>query len=315
MRASQALKGLRGMGTALAWVWASSFAVPGFAAASVSSVPKPLTSAASRMPLAVPSHVSIASLSKDVRLASSLPLSFTPKSFARPPFLKSTARLLGTYGSSPLHLNAWDLAWLAPSVAATWVTLHNDVPLYDALAKGGARKAWLDHSMPTVSALGDGLTEAGLVAVASQLGPPRLQRTSVVALQALFVAGVYGELFKVAAWSNRPYENDTYHHFWDFGQATQGMPSGHSFSAFAVAEVYGAEYGREWTYPAAALIAYSRVYNQDHWPSDVLVGSLLGIAAGIQARHTAAHFGVPGLSFGLTATDRDTPEGVLRAHF
>jgi membrane-associated phospholipid phosphatase len=207
-----------------------------------------------------------------------------------------------------------DLLWLAPSVALTWITLDNDLPIYRGLATGDARKAWLDHSMPTVSALGDGFIEAGLVALASELGDSRLAGTSAVAMQALAISAVYGEGLKFAAWSNRPYEDDSGHYFWDFDQPTQGMPSGHTFSAFAVAEVYGAEYGREWTYPVAALVAYSRVYNQDHWPSDVVVGAVLGVIAGVQARQAASLFGTPDLRFSVDAGD-GTPKVVAHARF
>ena len=230
------------------------------------------------------------------------------------PFVAGTVDLLEDFGTSPLRLRWNDLAWLAPAAAASGLALHEDLPLYRALATGSARKTWLDHSMPTVSALGDGLMEAGLAALAAKLGSGRLARTSAVAVQALVVAGVYGEALKLVAWSNRPYQDDSGHYFWDFGQPTQGMPSGHSFSAFAAAEVYGAEYGRWWTYPLAALVAYSRVYNQDHWPSDVVVGSVLGICAGVQARQAAALRGAPDLRFTLEEKDR-TPLVVAHVGF
>jgi membrane-associated phospholipid phosphatase len=180
-----------------------------------------------------------------------------------------------------------DLAWIAPSGLALGVLLHNDVPLYHKLATDDARKPWLDHSMPAISALGDGLMEFSAAALMDKLGDERLARTSVTAMQGLVVAGVYSGVLKYAAWSNRPGQDDSKHVFFDYGQPTQGMPSGHSFSAFCLAEVYGAEYGREWTYPLAALVGYSRIYNQAHWPSDVFAGALLGVLAGWQARVNA----------------------------
>ncbi|HXB97309.1 MAG TPA: phosphatase PAP2 family protein [bacterium] len=210
-----------------------------------------------------------------------------------------TLRLLEAYPLAPLHWDGEDWLWATGAGAAIVVTWNNDLPLYRALATGPARKDWLDHSMPAVSALGDGLMEMGAVAVAGELGGPRLARTSAVAEQSLCVVALYAEVFKFAAWSNRPYQDDTQHKLWYFSQSTQGMPSGHTFSAFAVAEVYGGEYGRWWTYPVACLIAYSRVYNQAHWPSDVVAGAALGIAAGVQARHQAEALGAPSLRFGL----------------
>jgi membrane-associated phospholipid phosphatase len=232
---------------------------------------------------------------------SALPLS--PTVPARDASIQSfgpgTLHLLEAYPLSPLHWDGEDWLWAGGAGAAIAVTWNNDLPLYRAVATGDARRAWLDHSMPAVSALGDGLMEFGFTALAAKLGGPRLAGTSAVAVQALCVVAVYSEVFKYAAWSNRPYQDDTQHRLWYFSQSTQGMPSGHTFSAFAVAEVYGADYGRWWTYPVACLIAYSRVYNQAHWPSDVVAGAALGIAAGVQARHQAHAEGEPSLRFSL----------------
>jgi membrane-associated phospholipid phosphatase len=216
-----------------------------------------------------------------------------------PTFVQASLQDLEDYGTSPLRLQPHDALWLLPSAVGLGVLLNNDVELYASMAKGDARKDWLDHSMPAVSALGDGLIELSAAALASKLGDERLARTSTVAMQGLIVVSVYAQVLKFAAWSNRPYEDDTAHRFWAFDQDTQGMPSGHSFSAFCAAEVYGAEYGRLIPYSLATAVAYSRIYNQDHWPSDVFAGSLLGIIAGVQARHEAAQRGVDSVHFGL----------------
>jgi undecaprenyl-diphosphatase len=67
------------------------------------------------------------------------------------------------------------------------------------------------------------------------------------------------------------------------------FPSGHAASAFAFATVVGREL------PATAVplhllalgVAYSRVYTGVHYPSDVVVGSLIGVACGSVVRRVA----------------------------
>lgn len=64
------------------------------------------------------------------------------------------------------------------------------------------------------------------------------------------------------------------------------MPSAHAANWFAVATIFYCYYRRSawWLVPWAALVAFSRVYNGVHYPSDVLVGAIVGAgyaAAGV----------------------------------
>ena len=66
------------------------------------------------------------------------------------------------------------------------------------------------------------------------------------------------------------------------------MPSGHAISSFAFAvplfyltRRYVVLFGRLYPLLLAALIAFSRLYLGVHYPSDVLVGGVLGAAIGI----------------------------------
>lgn len=67
------------------------------------------------------------------------------------------------------------------------------------------------------------------------------------------------------------------------------MPSGHAETAFAVATSLGFLY-RRWILPflaLAALTGVSRVYVGAHYPSDVIVGSVIGICGAIVAYRAA----------------------------
>jgi membrane-associated phospholipid phosphatase len=251
---------------------------------------------------------------KILALLALLPCSFLRAEEPVQPFWSGTLGMIRDYGLAPLQWRTphWGLA--AEAGMALAVVWNNDGQLYQQWALGSARHDWQDRTMPVLSGLGEGWVEALGAAAAAEFGPPRLARTSAVALQALAVSAVYTEVFKYAAWSNRPSQDESQHKLWYYSQPTQGMPSGHSFSAFAAAEVYGAEYGRWWTYPLAGLVAYSRIYNQAHWPSDVLAGSILGVSAGILARHQAEVLGSPRfLRLGLTTSpDGQTPMALAR---
>lgn len=78
----------------------------------------------------------------------------------------------------------------------------------------------------------------------------------------------------------RPYEALKNVHGGNFGERTASMPSGHASMAFATATMVSLQY-KKWyvTVPAytwAGLVGYSRIALGYHYPSDVLIGALVG---------------------------------------
>lgn len=65
----------------------------------------------------------------------------------------------------------------------------------------------------------------------------------------------------------------------------QSFPSGHTASAFALATVLALAAGKKqygWVYLLLAiLVGYSRIYLGQHFPDDILVGTLLGFLTSI----------------------------------
>ena len=63
------------------------------------------------------------------------------------------------------------------------------------------------------------------------------------------------------------------------------FPSSHAVNSFTLAAIFGFYEKKLWifTAPAAALVAFSRVYLGVHYPADVVVGAIVGVGFGYLA--------------------------------
>lgn len=125
--------------------------------------------------------------------------------------------------------------------------------------------------------------------------------TTVLATQAYITAAVFSFAAKYLSGEQRPYYTDPISNkkgpifhgpFYPFKkevdlQSYSSFPSGHTTAAFAAATVYASEYKDKplipiISYSAATLIGLSRLTENKHWPTDVLVGAMLGYVCGKQ---------------------------------
>ena len=103
---------------------------------------------------------------------------------------------------------------------------------------------------------------------------------------ALAAGGVLNGALKYTVGRERPSETADPHHFRPFADENrwQSFPSGHAVVAFSLASAVSEEARSPWVtavaYGGAAAVAWSRVYEDKHWASDVTAGALLGILAG-----------------------------------
>ena len=86
---------------------------------------------------------------------------------------------------------------------------------------------------------------------------------------------------KAATQRTRPHEGRHYG-FWEGGNS---FPSGHATVAWAVAATTASHFGgHKWVpwvvYPLAGLVSFSRVSSGHHFPSDAVVGSVIGFGIG-----------------------------------
>lgn len=202
---------------------------------------------------------------------------------------------LGHWAAGPSRFGKYD--WLAAGLVAggTLVLMQYDSAIYKSVSKSNS---FMDRNAQYMTLFGDGpcwvWTTVGVYGVSKLTGHKGLERVSLQSAQTLFVSGLSGEALRAAFSSPRPYHDPNNRHMFDYGnwERPAGFPSGHTMGAFSMAEIWGAEYGRWWTYPLAALVGCARVWQGYHWASDVVAGAALGVTI---ARSVQGHWGVAGL--------------------
>jgi membrane-associated phospholipid phosphatase len=126
-----------------------------------------------------------------------------------------------------------------------------------------------------VFGVGAGITLTGVIS-----GHDRLRRTGERVLAATAVAGLTTGAIKFSVGRARPSETDDPYVFKPFS-GNDAFPSGHATLAFALATSLSDEIHKPWIsavlYTGAAGTAWSRLNDQRHWLSDVLMGGAIGI--------------------------------------
>jgi hypothetical protein len=126
-------------------------------------------------------------------------------------------------------------------------------------------------------------------------GSDRVARTALLSLESVVISGLLTGGVKYLTHKQRPGAARGEDIEWQGPGLYPGnisFPSGHSTSGFAVATIVASEFDEysfvpPLAYLVAALVAFSRVNDNVHWASDVILGSAVGhfTAAAIAARH------------------------------
>lgn len=104
--------------------------------------------------------------------------------------------------------------------------------------------------------------------------------------QATFYSGLINLSARFLIGRGRPSITENQYDFrpFDFSWSYSSIPSAHTTLAFAYSTVMAKEYNNffwkfGW-YSLSALVGYARIYNDQHWLSDVLMGAALGYFVG-----------------------------------
>lgn len=120
---------------------------------------------------------------------------------------------------------------------------------------------------------------AGAAAGAVAFGDARMQNIGIISLESIAGAAALSVATKHVAGRARPSE--------ELGQwsrtkdrSNASFPSNHASVAFAAVTPFAQEYDAPWLYGLAAAGSLGRTAGRQHWVSDVIAGSVLGMAVG-----------------------------------
>jgi membrane-associated phospholipid phosphatase len=113
-----------------------------------------------------------------------------------------------------------------------------------------------------------------------------VRTTGRMIIETVAYAGVITTILKSLFGRSRPYTEDGSHFFrlFQIDDNHLSLPSGHSTVAFSVSTVLANRihnvYASIGLYTLAAITSVSRVYHDEHWASDVFLGSAIGFFVG-----------------------------------
>ncbi len=227
------------------------------------------------------------------------PLSYThealPDAPAPQPPDKDTVTLVNTpihilkdqaaIWTSPLRFKAHDLEWFLPLAAATGVSIATDQHTMSSVVSHDPTFNQNNINVSNVLLGGFIAAPVALYGVGHFKDDPHAREAGILGGEALVDGLVVEQGLKLIFWRERPAVNNARGHFF---QGSAGLdssfPSSHSVLSWASAAVIADEYPSHWTqlgvYTLATAVSLTRVLGQQHFPTDVLVGSAAGWLVG-----------------------------------
>ena len=191
--------------------------------------------------------------------------------------------------TSPLHLKPQDAIWLLPLAAVTGTMIGSDQHTMNDLI----------HINPTISTTSPHVSNASVGALGALPASmylwslthhaPQAHETGLLSGEALVDSLAVSEAIQLVTLRDRPNVNNAKGNFFSSSPLDGSFPSNHATAAWAMAAVVGDEYPgwltRTAVYGLATTVSVSRVLAEQHFPSDVLVGSVAGWLIGHYVYH------------------------------
>jgi len=209
--------------------------------------------------------------------------------------------------TSPFRTRVQDATWLVPLAGITAGLFVTDRQYSASLSQSAATL----HHYRTISDVGIASligASAGMYLFSFPTHNEHWRETGFLAAEAALNSVLTTEALKYSFQRERPYQGN------GSGSLFQGggsFPSLHAAVAYSIAGVIAHEYDgtlpKLFAYGLASAVSYSKVHARDHFPSDVLVGSVLGylIAQNVYGRHHDAELGGAAFESPREVVDQD----------
>jgi len=238
----------------------------------------------------------------------------------------------GEIWSYPVHIRTRDVLPIAGIAVLTGFLIGNDVAIRRGFLDYQDRHAWVRAVSPVISKMGTyGAwgTAAAFLCVGLLAKDDTAVETGALATSAMLQSAILASFLKGLTGRQRPFWADGVDH-WSgpvgffkrlqsgFSGKYNSFPAGHSITAFSLATVVAMQYRKSvWVpilaYTTATGVGLSRVTENKHWLSDVLVGGVLGHVIGrlVVLNHRSRYHTPPtagvvqsSLSFAVTFSSR-----------
>lgn len=187
--------------------------------------------------------------------------------------------------TSPFHLRPRDLKIVLPLLAATGAAIATDRRALREVVSHDP--AFNNDNTNASNAMIGGFIAAPVIlyGVGHYRDNEHARETGLLGAEALVDAVVVEQGMKLIFWRERPDKDLGRGKFFQSSAGVDSsFPSSHAVVAWATAAVIADEYRNPWTdvlvYTGAAGISLTRLMGQQHFPSDILVGSAAGWLVG-----------------------------------
>ena len=186
---------------------------------------------------------------------------------------------------SPVRLRPHDLKWLLPLAAATGAGIATDHHTMDSVVSHGGSFNQVNVNASNVLIGGFIAAPVALYGLGRYRDDAHAREAGILSGEALVDGMVVEQGMKLIFWRERPSQDNTRGLFFQ-GRAgvNSSFPSSHAVLAWSAVAVFAEEYPSRWSqlgvYSLATGVSLTRVLGQQHFPTDVLVGSAAGWLVG-----------------------------------